>query len=41
MLKKRRSIKHTKKTNSRKRIRKVIKSGANKLIETANKILKK
>ena len=39
--KKRRSIKHTKKTNSRKRIRKVIKSGANKLIETANKILKK
>lgn len=39
--KKRGSIKHTKKTNSRKRIRKVIKSGANKLIKTANKILKK
>ena len=39
--KKRGSIKHTKKTNSRKRVRKVIKSGANKLIKIANKILKK
>ena len=39
--KKRGLIKHTKKTNSRKKIRKVIKSGANKLIKTANKILKK
>ena len=39
--KKRVSIKHAKKTNSRKKIRKVIKSGANKLIKTANKILKK
>ena len=40
-IKKRVSIKHTKKTNSRKRIRGVVKSGANKLIKTANKILKK
>ena len=39
--KKRVSIKHTKKTNSRKRIRGVVKSGANKLIKIANKILKK
>ena len=39
--KKRGLIKHTKKTNSRKRIRGVVKSGANKLIKIANKILKK
>lgn len=39
--KKRVSIKHTKKTNSRKRVRGVVKSGASKLIKTANKILKK